>query len=340
VSLLSSRRVWRWFAVVAMLAAGTWLMATRFREPRPRQAAARPIATLRVEAAPKPQQPPSTPPAAQPISPPSAETDQQEPDTCEPPTGVEIAGLLTKELEKDFPNLGSLVVPEDTKASFDQRFSLLIQILQDVGDTSADRKPVLLLAANQVASNLVFPFTYPPTPDMKQKIDQLKSYGLTFSWSQLGASYEYEDDLLWVLWRDYTDTPSGEDAFLLLLNRGWDTSKTCAKGSDQFRDVIREGEAFLKRHPESAHAATLDYDVAQAYETWWSLGKAPQNNEEEVSPERYVDGASAGERALDYYNQLAQKYPQSAESACAKQSIDLLQQGKDTRQRRYFCVYD
>lgn len=323
-----------------MLAAGTWLMATRFREPRPPQASAQPIATLRVEAAPKPQQPPPTPPSAQPISPVSAETDQQEPDTCEPPTGPEIAGSLTKELEADFPNLGNFLVPEETKASFDQRFSMLIQILQDAGGASADRKPALLLAANQVAANLLFPFTYPPTPDMKQKIDQLKSYGLTISWAELGGSYEYQDDLLWVLWHDYADTPSGEDAFVLLLKHGWDTSSVCAKGSDQFRDVIREGEAFLKQHPENAHAAAVDYDIAQAYETWWSLGKAPQNNEEEVEPERYVDGASAGERALDYYNQLTHNYPQSSEAACAKSFIDLLQQGKDTRQRRYFCVYD
>lgn len=326
-----------------MLAAGTWLMATRFREPRPPQTA-RAIATLRVEATPKsqppPQQPLPAPPAAQPISPAAAEMDEQEPDACEPPTGREIAGLLIKELEKDFPNLGNLVVPEDTKASFDQRFSMLIQILQDAGNASADRKPVLLLAANQVAANLLFPFTYPPTPDMTQKIDQLKSYGLTVSWAELGGSYEYQNDLLWVLWRDYPDTPSGEDAFVLLLKHGWDTSSVCAKGSDQFRDVIREGEAFLRQHPKNAHAATVDYDLAQAYETWWSLGKAPQNNEEEVEPERYVDGASVGERALDYYNQLTQKYPQSTESACAKQSIDLLRQGKDTRQRRYFCIYD
>ena len=317
-------------------------MASRFRGPRRPQAPPRSIATVKVEAAPRPQQPPAIVPAAQPT--PSnieAEQDDEEtPGTCAPPTEEEVASFVSKQLQPEFPDLGTVLMADETKTNFAQNFSDLIRLLQDANGAVLERKPVLLLAANQLASKLLFPFTYPPTAEMKQELDQLKSYGVSFSWSELGSSYLYQGDLLWVLRSGYADTRSGQYAFVLLLNSGWDTSSSCAKGSDRFRDVIREGEAFLKEHPDNAHAATIDYDLAQAYETWWSLGRAPQNNEEEVEPERYVDGASGGERALDYYNQLTQKYPQSAESACAKRSIDRLQQEKDTRQRRYFCVYD
>ena len=316
-------------------------MASRFRGPRGAQETPRYTATVKVEAGPRPQQPPGIVPAARPTtSKIEAAQDEEIPGTCEPPTEEEVASFVSKQLQLEFPDLGTVLMADDTKMDFAQKFSDLIRLLQDANGAVVERKSVLLLAANQLASKLLFPSTYPPTAEMKQELDKLKSYGVSFSWGELGGSYLYQGDLLWVLQSGYADTRSGQYAFVLLLNRGWDTSSSCVKGSDRFRDVIREGEAFLKEHPENAHAATIDYDLAQAYETWWSLGRAPQNNEEEVDAQRYVDGASAGERALDYYNQLTQKYPQSAESACAKRSIDLLQHEKDTRQRRYFCVYD
>jgi len=49
----------------------------------------------------------------------------------------------------------------------------------------------------------------------------------------------------------------------------------CAKGSDQFRDVIRQGESFLQQHPNSEYRPFVIHLVGQAYATWWTLSNEP-----------------------------------------------------------------
>ena len=92
--------------------------------------------------------------------------------------------------------------------------------------------------------------------------------------------------------------------------------------------------------------------VAQAYETWWSLSKAPKSEDyvnefgEELGeaysdgdPAKYQDGAEAArQRAIAFYEQLLQTVPQSDHAAYASRMLPRLKLGFDTGQRRSYCI--
>ena len=79
------------------------------------------------------------------------------------------------------------------------------------------------------------------------------------------------------------------------LDLGWDTSGMCAKGTDQFREVIRQGESFLQQHPNSEYRAFVSHLVGQAYATWWMLSNEPTAAMADyVAPRPYKEGAAEG----------------------------------------------
>jgi len=200
------------------------------------------------------------------------------------------------------------------------------------------RRPALLLAADQLAG--YFGSEDDRAPEWEARRRALGAYGLTWEWSQLGASWVYGRDLLWRIWKEYPASPWGERAAVRLLDLGWDTSVGCRRGSDQFREVIREGEAFLTRRPASPARADVAFMVAQAYETWWSLSQAsPEDGY--ASPARYQAGvATARQKAIALYNEVLSRAPASAEAAYARRVLPRLALGFATNQRRFFCVYD
>ena len=125
-----------------------------------------------------------------------------------------------------------------------------------------------------------------------------------------------------------------------LLGLGWDTSVACRKGSDQFRAVIRQGEAFRARRPASPARADVEFLVAQSYETWWSLSQASPEDEY-AQPARYQAGAlTARQKAIALYNGVLQLIPGSPEATYARRVLPRLALGFATNQRRFFCVYD
>jgi len=96
---------------------------------------------------------------------------------------------------------------------------------------------------------------------------------------------------------------------VLLAWMGWDGSGICEAGSDQFREVIAQGEKFLADHPSSPHRLDVTLAMGTAYETWWSLSRAKAGDD-------YVEAAYARRRLLS------------------------LKLGIDTAQRAFYCIYD
>jgi hypothetical protein len=202
---------------------------------------------------------------------------------------------------------------------------------------------LLLLATDRVAQRLQFSATYPPPPDRKPQLDELATEGLTFTYSEMGGGYEYTSSLLSQLWRDYPSSAAGEDAFLLLLNHGFDTSFCWGNGSDPFREVIKRGEQFLAERPSSPHRPEVTYGLAQAYETWWSLSMLQSADEEtgDPDPTPYRPGAGAAlDGAITNYQKVVNENPQRAEAKCAVPVLLQLKEKKDTRQRRFYCYCD
>jgi hypothetical protein len=78
-------------------------------------------------------------------------------------------------------------------------------------------------------------------------------YGLRFEWDHLGDCWVYYHDLLWRIYEEFGNSEWADEAFLLLMRHGFDTSAGCGKPADQFRNVIGRGEAFLDRNLAHAH---------------------------------------------------------------------------------------
>jgi len=201
----------------------------------------------------------------------------------------------------------------------------------------AERRPLLLLAADRVARRLDEWLGKPPG---NHHLEKLAGYGLQYQWLELGGGWAYRHDLLGRIWRDYPASRWAEAAFALLLNQGWDTDKTCGNGSDQFRLVIRHGEPFLTQRPRSPQRAEVLFAVAQAYETWWSLSRSSVTDY--VNPAEYQQGADrARHRAIAYYEELLQLAERGGyEARHTRLQLPRLKLGINTGQTRFHCVYD
>src|SRR5260370_13343188 len=97
-----------------------------------------------------------------------------------------------------------------------------------------------------------------------------------------------------------------------MLDCGWDTSATCEKGEDQIREVIWQGEAFLRQRPGSPYRGVVTLLVAEAYASWWSLSNEPAGSgmSAYVDPKQFQEGAQAARRkAIDYFGGVLQLAP-------------------------------
>lgn len=243
---------------------------------------------------------------------------------------------LVRELRATFSTLSILLAPEPPE--LEEVHLLLLRLLDSAKTAAPKRRPLLLLAADRLAERLEY--QYPPSPQWEQQRQKLAGYGLTYEYDPLGGGWRYTHDLLWRIWSDYGTTAWGEHAFLLLQSQGWDTGVGCAKGSDQFREVIRRGERFLKRRPQSPRRIDVLFAVAQAYETWWSLSQAAERDDY-VDRAAYQAGApGARTKAIKLYERVLCLAPDSLQAAYARRRLPRLKFGLDTNQRRFFCIYD
>lgn len=176
---------------------------------------------------------------------------------------------------------------------------------------------------------------------------QLASHGVKLGGMTHQGGLAYEHDLLWRVWRDFADTDAGEMAFVELQSRGWNTQsgEGCPANPDLFREVIAKGEAFLAARAQSPYRVQVTYAVAVAYESWWSIGRAPADDPIVSAPPyprrraNAREGAPARERAIDYYRQVIRMAPNSPEAASANRRLPRLLLNLDTGQRRFFCSY-
>jgi hypothetical protein len=156
---------------------------------------------------------------------------------------------------------------------------------------------------------------------------------------------DYRRDLLWRVWREFPQTAAGEQAFVLLQSRGWNTDNQlgCPPNPDFFRTVIEKGEAFLAERPGSAVRTEVLHALAVAYESWWSIARAPADDgivSLSVYPRR-ADNAReavlARAQAIQYYREIVRIAPESPEAAAARRRLPRLELDLDTGQRRFFC---
>jgi len=245
----------------------------------------------------------------------------------------------------------AVIAMPQTNWKAEEYYGALVKLLTSVKTAAPARKPVLLLAADRMASRLPG-----VVADDKTQVEnwaewraRLEEFGVTYDGSEASSNVNgwlYTGALLKRVWTDYAETEWGERAFLVMQQQGWDTSEYCSGGTDQFRIVIQRGLEFQQKHPNSAFLPEVELTVAQAYETWWSLSQAPtgeelREEEVDVQPANYRNGAEdARRKALAAYEHLLQSAPNSDEAVYARRVLPRLKLGIDTGQRRFYCSYD
>jgi hypothetical protein len=79
--------------------------------------------------------------------------------------------------------------------------------------------------------------------------------------------------------------------------------------------------------------------VARAYETWWSLSLAP-DDEDLVTASEHTDGAEAARlEAIRWYARILRVAPTSVEALHARRVIVQIRVGVDTGERWFYAVY-
>ena len=104
---------------------------------------------------------------------------------------------------------------------------------------------------------------------------QLAPYGVNYTGpNHYSGDLEYDRRFLRQAWDRYPETPWGQRAFLMLQTLSCTAPNFGCQGPNCFREVIRQGERFLREYPQTPFLKEQTYHLALAYETWWSLGQA------------------------------------------------------------------
>jgi hypothetical protein len=338
--------------LLAAAAAGGWFYySSRLRDMPPPTVrlpqGIRPIA--RIVVAPEPSGTPSTGTPSEPPSPPSnvperprfhAERNSMN------ELRQDFKNSVLVELAPAFPQLQAALNDREENRNDRPYQQLFFQLLAVAEKAPRDQRPAILFAADLVGGHLGC--------DTSFRRDQLETacvglrndlarYHITLKNDELGAGLYYPHDLLWRIWQDYPATDWGERVFVLLLDRGWDTSNTCEKGEDQTREVIRQGEAFLQHRPSSPYRGAVTLLVAEAYASWWSLSNEPAGSDMSgyVDPKHFQEGAEEARiKAIGYFEEVLQLAPGTKLSEFAQQVLPPLRKKQVLDNYRFFCVYD
>jgi hypothetical protein len=85
----------------------------------------------------------------------------------------------------------------------------------------------------------------------------------------------------------------------MMTQLGW-SNGACQEGPDQFREVIKRGEAFLAKYPSSEVSDRIRLEVANAYATWRNVANLEPSGA--TDPKPYQAGAlRAKRRAIGLY---------------------------------------
>jgi hypothetical protein len=254
--------------------------------------------------------------------------------------------LALHELSSRFPDLQTFLQEQEDNAISAKDRPVAFQLLAAAETSPAERRPAILFAADLVASHLGCDDSRArdaADSDCARLKTDLARYGLTLKYDELGAGSYYPRDLLWRIWAQYPQTPWGERSFVLLLDRGWDTSYTCEGGGDQTREVIRQGESFLRQRPGSPYRAVVTLLVAEAYSSWWSLSNEPAAGDmsDYVDRKQFQQGAEAARtKAIVNLEEVLQLAPGTELSKFADQVLPALRDRQILDNYRFLCVYD
>jgi hypothetical protein len=240
----------------------------------------------------------------------------------------EIALQLARELAADFPAVATLLSPEPGRSVDQEQLRAALGDLRRAREAAPPgRRAALLLASDLLGRQVGLDW---PSPESLMEVEELRFANHRTGWV-------YTHNLLQRLWAESPRHAWGEAAFLLLLQKGWHPGG-CGR-SDEFRTVIEKATWFLDEPSESRYRLAVKLALAQAYETWWSLGLVSTGD---IYVEAdYSEGAERARRAaVDLYSDVLREAPRNAEAVYVRRQLPRLKLGIATQKRRFFCIED
>lgn len=184
-------------------------------------------------------------------------------------------------------------------------------------------------------------------PNVASVRRQLSRYGIVYTGpGHYSGDLEYDRHLLARAWKEFPDTGWGQRAFLMMQRLSCTSAiGFSCHGPNCFREVIRQGEAFLRQYPQTEFRKEQVFQLALAYETWWSLSKAKPddptaegaNVNESGADVNMTSAENARQQALSLYEELARMDPESPEARAGRLRMPRLKLGLSTGERSFFC---
>jgi len=239
---------------------------------------------------------------------------------------------LAEALRADAPEASRLILTGVAGVEQARLLSIVQALLERATAAGGDPRSRLILGASLLMDRVRVSGERPPGE--RPEFEALIALGVKFERQQFGVDTWAYDHGLWdQVIAEYPSSPWGHAASVSRLESGW--SRTCG---DDYRDVIREGAAWMRRHADSTWAPLASFAIAKAYETWWSLGQAPDGQEAFVHASEHADGSAAARaEAIRWFERVAQTAPNTDEGLAAQQALVFLRTGIDSGERRYFC---
>ncbi len=240
--------------------------------------------------------------------------------------------------------------PERLKAERETRTALLRLLRYNGGDRN--RRAAALAAADELAGRLGTLLVVQSVvrgsevlreaPDLDIIRRQLAPYGIQYTGpGHYSGYFEYDWSLLRRAWKEFPETPWGQRAFLMLQSLSCSIPQFGCQGPNCFREVIRQGEKFLRGYPDTALRKEENYHLAVAYETCWSLSKAAPGDP--TAEGAMIDKASsemARKRAIELYEELMRTAPGSPQARSGEMRLPRLKLSFGTGERAFFCFVD
>jgi hypothetical protein len=230
----------------------------------------------------------------------------------------------------------------------------LLRIMRDwmtaIAPLPPPRRSAGLLVADQILQGAVHPFQLAvyDAPGRDQSAARRKAFvelGAAFTDLHLGATYLYTNTWLKEALALDPDGRAGELAFLVLLEKGFETSGVCAdQNGEGFMRVISRGEAYLAtgRGRTSPDRANVLFAIAQANSDVVAMatGHGYQGPGGAEATAFAAQAPAARREALRYYRLALAEESGTERAADALTEVWRLSAGLSPARTYFYCVYD
>jgi hypothetical protein len=258
-------------------------------------------------------------------------------DTKERAEGLGPRGDLREKLfdrvRQTYPEAMNIILGRSGVVDEPAAIAIAARMLNAVERSSVDDdRAWQALAAEEVILRLLLSGNPAELPAMKP----LAPFNLVFLHEGHGEVWYYQRGLSEAVIRRHPQSPWGQSALVQKIVRGW----TVAQCEDSYRDVATHGQDWLARNPASPYRLVVTRAVAAAYQTWWSLSKAPEYDDLAfASKEDAMKGAAAARlRAIEWNERLLSELPAGLPHPDIDRTIVHLHADVDTGAREYHCV--